>query len=146
MYRRIENGCPKRLQNYGTWCTPELQKAVEKGYKIQKIHKVWHWGENQRKTGLFAPYVNRWLKHKTEACGWPAHCLTVDQKAAYIRDYKEHEGIQLEAKRTSVKLDKPMYTGFTVLELSKLHMYDFHYDHMMKKYGPKKAKLKTLNS
>ena len=22
----------------GTWCTPELQKAVEKGYKILKIH------------------------------------------------------------------------------------------------------------
>ena len=42
--------------------------------------------------------MNRWLKHKTETSGWPAHCLTEDQKAAYIRDYKEHEGIQLEAK------------------------------------------------
>ena len=26
----------------GTWCTPELQKAVEKGYQILKIHEVWH--------------------------------------------------------------------------------------------------------
>ena len=34
-----------------------------------------------------------------------------------------------------------IYTGITVLELSKLHMYDFHYEHMMKKCGPSKAKL-----
>ena len=111
------NLCPhsdEERKMTGTWCTEELKMAVQKsykmmvlgalpncrkqwkkGYKIQKIHKVWHCGENQRKTGLFAPYVNRWLKHKTEASGWPAHCLTEDQKAAYIRDYKEHEGIQL---------------------------------------------------
>lgn len=38
-------------------------------------------------------------------------------------------------------LDKPIYTGFTVLELSKLKMYNFHYHHMMEKYGPEKAKL-----
>ena len=26
----------------GTWCTPELVKAVEKGYTPVKIHEVWH--------------------------------------------------------------------------------------------------------
>lgn len=26
----------------GTWCTPELQKAVEKGCQILKIHEVFH--------------------------------------------------------------------------------------------------------
>ena len=25
-----------------TWCTPELVKAIEKGYTLVKIHKVWH--------------------------------------------------------------------------------------------------------
>ena len=49
--------------------------------------------------------------------------------------------VGLEAKRLTIKLDKPIYTGFTVLELSKELMYDFHYNHMMKKYGPEKAKL-----
>ena len=44
----------------GTWCTPELQKAVEKGYEIQKIYEVWHFPQTQ--TGLFAEYVNKWLK------------------------------------------------------------------------------------
>ena len=26
----------------GTWCTPELVKAIEKGYTLVKIHEVWH--------------------------------------------------------------------------------------------------------
>ena len=30
--------------------------------------------------------------------------------------------------RTSVTLDKPCYVGLCILELSKLHMYKFHYD------------------
>ena len=42
----------------GTWCTPELVKAVEKGYTLIKIHEVWHFPPEQRQTGLFANYVN----------------------------------------------------------------------------------------
>ena len=80
----------------GTWCTPELQKAGEKGYKILKIHEVWHFPADQRKQGLFAPYVDTWLKHKTEASGWPANCITDEQKAEYVKQYEEHEGVKLE--------------------------------------------------
>ena len=32
----------KQRQILGTWCTPELEKAVEKGYQIIHIHEVWH--------------------------------------------------------------------------------------------------------
>ena len=38
----------------GTWCTPKLVKAVEKGYTLVKIHEVWHFFPEQRRTGLFA--------------------------------------------------------------------------------------------
>ena len=31
-------------------------------------------------------------------------------------------------------LNRPIYIGFTALELSKLHMCDFHYNHMKVKY------------
>lgn len=83
----------------GTWCTPELLKAVENGYTILKIHEVWHFPERQRKQGLFAPYVNTWLKHKTEASGWPAGVTTEEQKAEYVKQYKEKEGIELDPTR-----------------------------------------------
>ena len=41
----------------GTWATVELQKAVELGYQIKKIHEVWHFREEDRRVGLFADYV-----------------------------------------------------------------------------------------
>lgn len=34
-----------------------------------------------------------------------------------------------------MKLNKPVYIGQTILDLSKLVMYDFHYNFMRKMYG-----------
>lgn len=83
----------------GTWCTPELMKAVEKGYTILKIHEVWHFPEKQQKQGLFADYVNTWLKHKTEASGWPSDCKTNEEKQEYVKQYRAREGIELEPEK-----------------------------------------------
>jgi len=79
----------------GTWCAPELNKAVELGYEIQYIYEVWHFDETCE--GLFRDYVNTWLKIKQEASGWPLWVGDDETKRQqYILDYKEHEGIQLE--------------------------------------------------
>ena len=43
----------------GTWCTPELFKAVEKGYTLVKINEVCHFPEDQRRTGLFVEVKTR---------------------------------------------------------------------------------------
>lgn len=49
----------------GTYCTPELLKAIEKGYQILRIYEVYHWKETTQydslsKTGgLFVHYINR---------------------------------------------------------------------------------------
>jgi hypothetical protein len=37
-------------------------------------------------------------------------------------------------QKVTCEIDKPMYIGFSVLELSKLCMYEFHYDWILKKY------------
>ena len=80
----------------GTWCTPEIEKAVEKGYVIKHIHEVWNFPESQRKTGLFAEYVDKWLRLKQESAGWPSWCETLEQKREYILDYEQKEGIRLD--------------------------------------------------
>ena len=43
--------------------------------------------------------------------------------------------VGVECAKTQVVLDKPIATGFSVLELSKLQMFDFHYNHMKKQFG-----------
>ena len=79
----------------GTWCSPELYKAVELGYDIQYIYEVWQFDETCE--GLFRDYVNTWLKIKQEASGWPSWVGDDETKRQqYIREYHEHEGIQLE--------------------------------------------------
>lgn len=42
--------------------------------------------------------------------------------------------VAIQMSREKVILDKPIYIGFSVLELSKSHMYDFHYSIMKKIY------------
>ena len=78
----------------GTWCSPELDKAVELGYQVLYIYEVWHFDETCE--GLFKDYVNTWLKIKQEASGWPKGVNTEEEKQSYIRKYFEKEGIQLE--------------------------------------------------
>ena len=80
----------------GTWCTPELVEAVAQGYEVLRIHEVWHFPENQRRTQLFGPYVNTWLKIKTEASGYPRWATTPEDKALFRQRYAEREGIALD--------------------------------------------------
>ena len=80
----------------GTWCTPELFKAVELRYTIVGILEVWHFPEDQRNKRLFAPYVDKWLKIKQESSGYPGWVRTNEDKMRYVQQYEEHEGIKLD--------------------------------------------------
>ena len=84
------------------------------------------------------------IKLITNLKTYQKHVAKISYKRSEVfvnNEEKEDYLVGLEAKQLTIKLDKPIYTGFTVLELSKELMYDFHYNHMMKKYGPEKAKL-----
>ena len=41
----------------------------------------------------------------------------------------------IERIKTKVKMNKPIYLGLSILEISKLLMYEFWYDCMKPKYG-----------
>lgn len=49
----------------------------------------------------------------------------------FIRDLVGHS-----LQHTSILLYRPVYIGFTVLDVSKAIMYDFNYRYEVRKYDP----------
>ena len=95
----------------GTWCTPEIEEAVSQGYEVVRIIEVYHFPEEQRKEGLFANYIDKWYRIKTEASGWPAWCDTEEKKSEFIRRFKARENIDLRRE----ELDKGANPGLRSL-------------------------------
>jgi hypothetical protein len=54
--------------------------------------------------------------------------------------FNEHMVAVSQTKRV-VKMDKPIYCGQSILDISKTFMYDFHYNTMLAKYGHEKCRL-----
>ena len=116
----------------GTWCSPELSKAVELGYQVQYIYEVWHFDETCQ--GLFEDYVNTWLKIKQEASGWPKENMTEQDKQTYIDNYFQQEGIRLEydkieknpGLRTLAKMMLNSMWGKFGQRLNKTQVQTFH--------------------
>ena len=49
-------------------------------------------------------------------------------------------------KQNEVLMDNPIYLGFTVLELSKLHMYETYYDKLQPCFGQENLQLHYVDS
>ena len=49
----------------------------------------------------------------------------------------------IKMKKTKVKMNKPVYLGMSILDISKTLMYEFWYDYIKPKYGDR-AKLTLL--
>ena len=48
--------------------------------------------------------------------------------------------------KVKIKMNKPVYLGQAILDLSKIIMYEFHYDYMKKKYEEKNLKLLYMDT
>ena len=65
-------------------------------------------------------------------------------KPTFSEDIKFNENlIAVKMRKSKVKFDKPISVGCCILELSKVLMYDFHYNVMKKKYGDNLSVLMT---
>ena len=51
--------------------------------------------------------------------------------------------VAVHMKKTKLYYNKPIYLGMCILDLSKLLMYDFHYNYIKKKYGDRATLLFT---
>ena len=64
---RRKNHEDKERSFIGTWCTNEIEKALEKGYEILEIFEVWDY--TKMSFSLFKEYVRKFKKIKIEASG-----------------------------------------------------------------------------
>ena len=48
---------------------PEIYRALDEGYRVLDVREVHHFSDHKR--GLFAQFVDTFLKAKQEAYGWP---------------------------------------------------------------------------
>ena len=51
-----------------------------------------------------------------------------------------------EMGKVKIKMNKPVYLGQAILDLSKIIMYEFHYDYMKKKHNEKDLKLLYMDT
>ncbi|XP_055387941.1 uncharacterized protein LOC129616346 [Condylostylus longicornis] len=100
----LEECCPHSDEEralIGTWVIVEVVKAIQKGYKVLEIYEVWvyqttKYDKNMDTQGLFTNMMNKFIKIKQEASGWPSKCVTNNEKENYVKDFFDKEDIQLE--------------------------------------------------
>ena len=66
------------------------------------------------------------------------------KKSNYSKINEFHENlVAVHMEKTTVKFNKPIYLGMSILDLSKTLMYRFHYDYVKPKWGNKSELLFT---
>ena len=91
----------------GTWVSAEVLEAINQGYKVLKIYEVLHFEKSsqydplKKEGGLFASFINKFLKIKQQASGFPSNVQTEQEKDQYVQDYFEKEGIMLDKSKIS---------------------------------------------
>lgn len=141
-----------------------IQQAVSMGLKLTKIHRVLRFKQScwlkpyiDYNTARRAQAANAFEKdfHKNQVNSIFGKTLQNCRKYKNIRlvnDAKKHEKlvakpnyktsiiinenlVAVAMNKTKVKMNRPLYVGMSILDISKTLMYDFHYNKMVKYYG-----------
>ena len=143
-----------------------LKQALNHGLKLKKVHRIiefnqeaWlkpytdmdtelrkaaknHFEKDLSKlmnNSVFGKTMENIRKHRD------IKLVTADKKRSKLVSEPNYHTINLisedlsiiEMKKTKVKMNKPIYSGLSILEISKILMYEFWYDYMKPKYGNK---------
>ena len=66
----------------------------------------------------------------------PQEMVKLASRPTYLSHKIFHENLAaVNIKPVKIRLDKPPYVGMCILDLSKILMYDFHYNYIKKKYS-----------
>ena len=147
-----------------------LLQALELGLKLKKVHRIITFQESawlapyvELNTNLrqkarnyfekdFFKLMNNALFGKTmENVRETVHVRLITDEDKIITlaskpNFKRcimfnKELVAVEVGKANIVLDKPIYVGFAILDLSKYLMYDFHHNVMQKRYDIEHLKL-----
>ena len=140
-----------------------LKQALNHGLKLKKIHRVIEFNQKAwlkphidmntelRKVAdndfekdfyklmnnaVFGKMMENIIKHRD------IKLVTTDKKRSTLVSEPNYHTINLisedlsiiEMKKTKVKMNKPIYLGLSILEITKILMYEFWHDYMKPKY------------
>ena len=141
-----------------------LKQALNHGLKLKKLHRVIEFNQkewlkpyidmntelmkaarNNFEKDLFKLMNNSVFRKTMENIGKhrDIKLVTTDKKRSKLISEPNYHTINvisedlsiIEMKKTKVKMNKPIYLGLSILEISKTLMYEFWYDYMKKKYN-----------
>ena len=107
----------------------ELRKVADNEFE-KDFHKLMN-------NAVFGKTMENIRKHRD------IKLVTTDKKRSKLVSEPNYHTINLiskdlsiiEMKKTKVKMNKPIYLGLSILEISKILMYEFWYDYMKPKYN-----------
>ena len=141
-----------------------LQQCLELGMKLKKIHRVlkfkqkdWmkpyiDFNTQKRKEATNEADKNHFKLLNNAVYGKTMENMRKRIKIRVVKNAKdfikytsrptcvnwkvfENNLAAIHEKKISLTLNKPIYVGFTVLEISKWEMYNFHYNFMIRKFN-----------
>ena len=115
-----------------------LKQALNHGLILKKVHRVIQFYQK----AWLKPYIdmNTDLRKKVKN---DIKLVTTDKrKNRLVSEPNYHTTkwfsenlLAIEMKKTKVKMNKPIYLGLSILEISKILIYEFWHDYMKPKYG-----------
>jgi hypothetical protein len=84
-----------------TWVMDEIRSTVQKGYRMIEVYEVYEYEVTRYDPqtgsgGLFAVYIDTFLKLKAQASGYPSWVRTPEDEDRYIQSFEESQGIRLD--------------------------------------------------
>ena len=107
--------------------------SVKSWIKVKKIHRVTEFNKKE----WLKPYtdMNTELR-KVEKNDFEKDLFKLMNNSVFGKTMENIRKHQIfEMKKTKVKMNKPIYLGLSILEISKILMYEFWYDYMKPKYN-----------
>ncbi|XP_070170392.1 uncharacterized protein [Polyergus mexicanus] len=108
-----------------------LQQCVRHGLRITKIHRILRfaqssWLRNHSNVRL----VTRWDgRYGAEAM--------IAKPNFHSRSVFAEDLVAVELRKLEIKFNKPIYVGMCILDISKIRLYEFHYEYMLPLYRDK---------